>query len=286
MTSQGEINRLLDATGGLLVRRNHPDLATSIDWAIRRHRLTAVLPGIYAVPDLAQQPETRMRAVCIRYSDAVLLTAAAARVSFWPQAPLTAIEVSVPNTTAPQAGFSFRRRRIPAELVVTRRGLRYTAPALTAIDLASFSSCDAIDRVLRTRTATLPGMYEALARTRNRIGNPERARLLLDSRDLPWSAAERLGHQILRRAGIRGWQANVPVFLGGRLYYIDVGFLRLKVAVEIDGRLHEEDEDLFQSDRWRQNALVADGWRVLRFTWDMLKDHPETVVAAVRSMVP
>ena len=42
---------------------------------------------------------------------------------------------------------------------------------------------------------------------------------------------------------------------------------------------------MFESDRWRQNALVADGWRVLRFTWDMLHDHPEVVVAAVRGMV-
>jgi very-short-patch-repair endonuclease len=286
MTAQREINRLLAATGGILVRRDHPDLATSIDWAVRKGELTGVLPGVYAVSDLARRPETRMRAVCLRYPDAVLLTAAAARLSFWPQAPLTTIAVSVPSVTAPRPGFRFCRRRIPPELVVTRAGLRYTVPALTAIDLASFSCSDAIDRALRTRTATLPGMYEALARTRNRIGNPERARLLLDSRDLPWSAAERLGHRILRRAGIRGWQANVPVFLGGRLYYIDVGFLRLKVAVEIDGRLHEEDEDLFESDRWRQNALVADGWRVLRFTWDMLKDDPEAVVAAVRSMVP
>jgi very-short-patch-repair endonuclease len=45
--------------------------------------------------------------------------------------------------------------------------------------------------------------------------------------------------------------------------------------------LHETSEDLFESDRWRQNVLVADGWRVLRFTWAMLRDHPEVFVAAV-----
>lgn len=69
--------------------------------------------------------------------------------------------------------------------------------------------------------------------------------------------------------------------LGGRLYYIDIVFPRLKLDIEIDGRLHETDEDLFESDRWRQNALVGDGWRVLRFTWDMLQNHPEVFVAAV-----
>ena len=59
--------------------------------------------------------------------------------------------------------------------------------------------------------------------------------------------------------------------LAGRLYYIDVAFRLPKMALEIDGRLHEEDEDLFESGRWRQNALVADGWRVLRFTWVEVK---------------
>jgi very-short-patch-repair endonuclease len=39
--------------------------------------------------------------------------------------------------------------------------------------------------------------------------------------------------------------------------------------------------DLFESDRWRQNALVAQGWRVLRFTWAMLCDHPEAFISGV-----
>jgi very-short-patch-repair endonuclease len=180
-------------------------------------------------------------------------------------------------------GFVFTRRCIPGQLVVEQDGLRFTHPALTAIDMATHHCSDPIDRALRTRTATLPGMYEALRLTGNRIGNPERMRLLLDSRDLPWSAAERVAHRILRRAGICGWKTNLPVFLAGRLYYVDIAFPLLKVAVEIDGRLHEDDKELFESDRWRQNALVADGWRVLRFTWNMLQEHPEDVVATVRA---
>jgi very-short-patch-repair endonuclease len=284
MTVSPELARLLDQYG-LVVRRSHPELANALDWAIRSGAVAAVLPGVYAPPHLAALPDTRMRAICLRDPNAVLLTGAAARVSFWPGAPMPRVAVARRNATPAQAGYVFTRRRIPPELVVEQGGLRFTDPALTAIDMATFSCSDAIDRALRTRTATLPGMYEAFARTANRIGNPERMRLLLDSRDLPWSAAERLGHRILRRACIRGWRPNLPVRLAGRLYYIDIAFRLLKVAIEIDGRLHEEDEDLFESDRWRQNALVADGWRVLRFTWDMLQVHPESVVAAVRSVL-
>jgi very-short-patch-repair endonuclease len=71
--------------------------------------------------------------------------------------------------------------------------------------------------------------------------------------------------------------------VAGRTYYLDIAFRSLRLAIEIDGRLHEDDPDLFESDRWRQNALVRDGWRVLRFTWAMLRDHPEAFVEEVRA---
>ena len=285
MTPSPELLRALSANHGLIARRHHPELSGAVDWALRNRELTSVLPGVYAVTALAAAPQTRMRAVCMRYPDAVLLRGAAARASYWQQAPLTAIDVANPQKVAPQRGFRFTRRCIPPELVDEYDGLRFTIPALTAIDMATFSCTDAIDHALRTRAASLPLMYEALARTANRIGNPERMRLLLDSRDLPWSAAERLAHQILRRAGIRGWRTNLKILLGGRLYFIDIVFPLVKLAIEIDGRQHEDDEDLFESDRWRQNALVGDGWRVLRFTWDMLQNHPELFVATVRAAI-
>lgn len=69
--------------------------------------------------------------------------------------------------------------------------------------------------------------------------------------------------------------------IDGRLFYIDIAFKQQKLAIEIDGRLHETDEELFESDRWRQNALVSEGWRVVRFTWAMLRDHPDVFVAAI-----
>jgi very-short-patch-repair endonuclease len=86
---------------------------------------------------------------------------------------------------------------------------------------------------------------------------------------------------VLRAARIKGWQANLAVHLDGRVFYIDIAFKRQKLAIEIDGRLHETDPDLFESERWRQNALVAEGWRVLRFTWTMLRDHPDAFIEAV-----
>jgi very-short-patch-repair endonuclease len=281
MKTRAEIDLLIRHSGGLISRRDHPSLVNTIAWLVRQGKLVPVLPGVYAEPEVARDVEVRMRAVTCRHSDAVVFGGAAARVSFWPNAPMRTVDVAASTRLASRPGYTFGRRHIPAELVVERGGLRYTTPALTAIDLATFKCADAIDIALRTRAATLEGMYEALHLTPNRTGNQERLKLLIDSRNEPWSAAERLAHRILRAASLTGWETNFPVLLGGRLYYIDIAFPHVKLAIEIDGRRHEEDQDLFESDRWRQNALVADGWQVLRFTWAMLKEHPEVVVAAI-----
>jgi hypothetical protein len=38
-------------------------------------------------------------------------------------------------------------------------------------------------------------------------------------------------------------------------------------------------------DRWRQNLLILDGWCVLRFTWTMIEEQPEKVIAMVREAI-
>jgi very-short-patch-repair endonuclease len=59
-----------------------------------------------------------------------------------------------------------------------------------------------------------------------------------------------------------------------------VTLTRERLVIEVDGR-HFHGEARSESDRWRQNALVLDGWRVLRFTWTMLERYPDRVVAAI-----
>jgi very-short-patch-repair endonuclease len=39
---------------------------------------------------------------------------------------------------------------------------------------------------------------------------------------------------------------------------------------------------VFESDRRRQNALVLEGWLVLRFTWRMLTEQPDLVVRSIQ----
>jgi very-short-patch-repair endonuclease len=215
----------------------------------------------------------------------VLTHEAAAAVSFWPRLSVPTVRCAVRHFRPPQPGFAFARRCLPPELVWPGPGVRLTSPALTALDLCESLGGGAIDQALRTRSTTLALLREALELTPSRHGNRLRRQLLLDSRDEPWSEAERQFHRLLRGAGITGWQANQPVRLGGVVVHPDVLFRRLRLVVEIDGRQFHSYPDIFEADRHRQNLLVLHGWRVLRVTWLMIQQEPDRVVAMVREAI-
>jgi hypothetical protein len=228
-----EIERLL-AAEGVIARRQYPELDTTMRYLVRRGDLARVLPGIYAPRDRATSLESRVKAPQRLDSDAILVGAVAARLSFWPELRGDVVECASRHAKAPQPGFRFIRRYVPPELVVNRSGLRYTSPALTALDLCETVGGDAIDQALRTRATTLELLHQAMELTTARVGNRTRRQLLLDSRAEPWSAAERRFHRLLRDAGITGWQANRPVLLNYSTFYVDIIFQKLKLIIEID----------------------------------------------------
>jgi very-short-patch-repair endonuclease len=271
--------RVLVRCDGVVARRAHPDLSGSMDAMVKSGELAAVLPGVYAPRDQTDDFRVKVAALRAWSPDGVLTGAAAARLTFWPSARVTRVSAAV-GRRGSYAGFRLETRKVPDELVLEQRGLRMTTPALTALDLCD-QGTEAIDEVLRTGAASLTELWRALELTSGRRGNQKRLRDLLDSRDEPWSAAERLCHRLLREAGISGWHPNLPVWAGGHLYHLDVAFPEVGLVVEIDGRLHEDDPQIFERDRWRQNALVLDGWVVVRFTWTMLTKHPETVLSTI-----
>jgi hypothetical protein len=214
-TTFQEVQRLL-TTDGVIARRDYPELDTTLRYLVRRGDLVRILPGIYGAADQAASLQTRVRAISRLDPDAVLVGAVAARLSFWPDLRVDVIECAVRHSRAPQAGYCFSRRHIPDELVVTRSGLRYTTPALTALDLCATVGGDAIDQALRTRATTLAQLDRAMELTAARVGNRTRRQLLLDSRAEPWSQAERLFHCLYDT----GWcvlRFTRPVSVGARV---------------------------------------------------------------------
>ncbi|MEU6699419.1 DUF559 domain-containing protein [Pseudonocardia sp. NPDC046786] len=105
--------------------------------------------------------------------------------------------------------------------------------------------------------------------------------LLTAASDGAASAAERLLVAALRDARIGGWILGVPC----GPWTIDLGFPAARLAVEVDGWAFHSGAERFRRDRHKQNALVAAGWTVLRFTWHDLDRTPDRVVREIRAVL-
>ena len=277
------LTEILHSGGGVISRRDNADLGGQIDYATRAGDLVRVLPTVYAHRELTNNWRTLVRAVSLWNESAVVVGEAAAALTFWRKRTPRTVTVAGPQARFRHPGLAFTRRVVPPELTTTRQGIRISSPSLTAIDLAPASRGYSIDDALRTRTATIAGMYSALDLTTWRKGNTARRRLLLDSRSEPWSSRERLAHRLLRGAGITLWRANVPIICDGNLFFQDIAMDDCPLVIEIDGRQHM-DPATADNDRWRGNLLLLAGKQVLRFTAERL-DDPEGFIDVIRRAI-
>jgi very-short-patch-repair endonuclease len=141
---------------------------------------------------------------------------------------------------------------------------------------------DVRDRALQMRWIDEAAIQRSISAQLGRTGNTQLRRLLAELERGAQAESERLLHAILRRAGVRGWRAQYRVRIGRRIAYVDVAFPAQRLAIEVDGRRHHDGaSERFEDDRDRQNDLVATGWRVLRFTWRQLAEHPDLVLARI-----
>ena len=252
----------------------------------QRGHVRQLLPGVYVLPELARDEDMLIRAAVQRFPNAVIGGVPAARRTFWPTIkPGDSILVWNVTSHTRAANFDFRSPRVDPEQVVMIGGIPFTSPARTALDLAVPTNARSIDEVLRSGQASLSTLWEVWAATPRRLGNGAVRRLLHDSRDTPWSADERFFHRALRERGVQGWSADQAVPLDGRMVFPDIGFRAEKVAAEIDGRHHRDDELTFQSDRERHNALTVAGWTVLHYTGYQIHADVDSVIRELVQMV-
>ncbi|MGZ8179116.1 type IV toxin-antitoxin system AbiEi family antitoxin domain-containing protein [Williamsia sp. SKLECPSW1] len=165
----------------------------------------------------------------------------------------------------------------PAD-VVTVDGLTIVSRPLAALEASVTHGAEVLDRALLRRMVTLEEVVAVHGRYPSRRG-AGRATAIIDAcLSGARSEAERIAHRLLEEAGISGWTANAPA-VG---YAGDILFDDARLVVEIDGFAFHSGAEAFQRDRTRQNALVAAGWTVLRFTWADLTERPDHVIAVLR----
>ena len=110
--------------------------------------------------------------------------------------------------------------------------------------------------------------------------------LLERTGDRAHSNLERRAAKLLTDAGIIGFTVNLPVRLStGRGMELDIAFKAQKIAIEIDGFRYHSSAESHAIDLDRQNALIQDGWIVLRYGSDVLTHEPERFVEEVLAVL-
>ncbi|WP_284328061.1 endonuclease domain-containing protein [Demequina litorisediminis] len=100
----------------------------------------------------------------------------------------------------------------------------------------------------------------------------------------------RAKHETFRGPAFRDMEWQVALDLSGRRVVVDMVHRAAMVAVELDGDRYHSTRGARETDRARQNALVAAGFTVLRFGWrDIVERGPECrdlLAATLRRLRP
>lgn len=233
------------------------------------------------------EPWLRAQAAALTWPDAVVCLSTAALVHHLPVPDDGGAHVVVPANRRGRAGLV--PHRVPlAPGDVVRVGLALiTSRERTLVDCVGRLPRHEAERLVTwagTRGLLDARILEAALRDRpGAWGNRQRQRCAADLAAGAYNAAERRLQAILRESGIGGWRGDQRLDLpGGRVVRVDVFCRRERLVIEVDGfDAHGRAE--FQEDRTRQNALVAAGYTVLRFTWWDLVDRPAQVAREIRA---
>jgi len=257
-----------------------------VNGLIARGALVKLSLGVYRVRGAPAREDSALWHAALATGGSIMGCASAWIWQIEPEFP-TMIEVLVPAARRVSIPHGVRVRRLAyseTELT-TRFGLPVTDRQRTVLDCVALQSVRnpvaLFDRGLSQGWLTLADAQRRL--TQPVQGNAYLRRLLRAHLVGAEAESERRLHRLLGRAGITGWVPNLPLQLrDGKFVRLDVAFEELKLAIELDGFAYHSSADRFQRDRTRQNALVALGWTVLRFTWQDVAERPGYVIATIR----
>lgn len=76
-----------------------------------------------------------------------------------------------------------------------------------------------------------------------------------------------------------------PVRAGDRIVHVDIAWPDRRVGVEVDGYGAHAGREAMDKDHRKQNALVREGWTILRVSWDRLATDPAGFAAEVSAVL-
>lgn len=209
---------------------------------------------------------------------------------------LPTVEVIPPDWSGRKIpGIRWHRVRMPLpNEAETRDGIPCTTVSRTIVDMAGRSGWAQLRRLVEQaailRSLDIEEIDLILSRSRRR-GAP-RLRTIL----VPWrNTAEprprlrsRLEARLLPRLieeGLPAPRTNVKLRIEGQVLEVDLLWERQRLAIETDGEETHGTSAAFQRDRWRDQLLIAAGYRTARVTWAQVRDEPNAVINRIARML-
>ena len=238
-----------------------------------RTRFIAMHHDVYIAKDTDVTAVLRAKACWLRSRGHGVLagfSAAALHGSRWidPNRPATMIDTNRRRTP----GITVWADEIDDNEICVIEGMRVTTPVRTALDLARRYPVDvavvAIDALTRATRLKVPDIESAAQRYPGRRGR-KRALVTLGLVDPgAESPPETRTRLLIVRAGFPRPQTQIPVYdkYGALIGVVDMGWRQLKIAVEYEGDQHRTSRRVFHKDIKRIDALIEQGWLVIRVT--------------------
>ncbi|MDQ1438066.1 MAG: hypothetical protein QOK43_1695 [Acidimicrobiaceae bacterium] len=287
-----KVGRRARAQHGLVTADQAKDAGLSTSAMGRAHAkgwLERVQPRVYRVAGAPDTWEQRLLAAVLSTGGVASHRAGAALWGLWEG---DEVEVTVSgHGRRLSKGVIHRSSDLGEGHVTRRRGVVVTTPMRTLVDLGAVVSdhhvADAVERALLARVCSVRGIERALddVARKGRSGAGV-IRRVMDERALgqarPDGLLEARMARVLREHGMPSPHFQFEVRVRGRLVArVDFAYPDLRLAIEVDGFEVHGTPSALQRDLERQNALVAAGWTLLRFTWLDVVRRPEWVTAQI-----
>ncbi len=283
--------QILAAQRGLITRQQalHVGMTnTTIGRRLRTKMWRRMFPGVYRHVAATVDDQLMAEAALLWLGASAVLSGSWA--AWWhdlrsePDGPVS-VTVPLGASNRQHRHVDLRRRDLRPADVVRHRGLQVTSRPLTVLENAALpGGQDVIDRALQQHLSVAT-LDRAMTGFVHATGATAARRALQLAAEGTVSPPERRLSAALKRAGLTDVKAGVHVVADGVACWLDFAVAELKLAIEVDGYLAHSSPEAFRKDRHRQNALVRDGWTVLRFTAQQIRDDIDAVISEIRATI-
>ena len=299
----GTVALIADRQRGLITRAQASSIGLDSDriqYRLDSGRWTQVHENVYRVGGAPDSVELRRLAAVLAVGPvaAVSHRAAAEMHGLWTLAS-PVVEITTTRDQSPELDVVVVHRLadLHPRWITVVDGVPCTTVARTLVDLGAVMSepvvAECLDRARGRGLVTVSAVETARAG----CGAAGEARCRSDPSRPRASPCVRTGRGRVRGADGAGLLAEqelpaaVPEYevwteFGAFVARVDFAYPELRLAIEVDGFAAHSSVDAFRRDRTRQNALVAAGWTVLRFTWTEVNDNSPSVGRMIRVCSP